>query len=260
MATRRNMSNQPYQKSAACLLVLAILCWPYVANASSIQAGRFNREEPVYIEADAMDYNENASIVTATGNVEAIQGDRVLKAQKITYDKKQNTVHAVGDVSLQEKDGNTYFADEVTLKDDLVAGTIKQFKARMSDDSRFAASEAERVDGNVTRLSKAVYSPCKICLDDPDSKPLWQIKADRVKINEEEQRISYRDVWFEVKGVPIAYTPYLSHPTPDADRKSGFLTPTYKTLQQLRVYARNPILRQHRAQHGRNHLAHLHHG
>ena len=74
-------------------------------------------------------------------------------------------------------------------------------------------------------MRRAVYSPCKLCEEDPDAPPLWQLKAERVEHDQEAREIRYRDVYLEMWGYPVAYSPYLSHPDPSVDRKAGFLTP-----------------------------------
>jgi len=191
-----------------------------------------SEDEPVTLSASQMDYDQENDVVTATGKVEVVQGDTVLLADQLTYDQKNNQVKARGNVSMMEASGNVVFADEAELKDDMKAGAIRQFKARLSDNSLFVAAHARKIDEDRIELDKAVYSPCKVkCAtqDDPTaSDPMWQLKADHVLIDEKEQKVSYEDVDLEVYGVPVFYSPYLSHATPGADNKSGILAPEFQ--------------------------------
>ena len=84
----------------------------------------------------------------------------------------------------------------------------------------------QRRGGVETELSRAVYSPCRNCLSF-EEEPLWQIKARRVLHDADVQEVIYRDATLEVLGVPVAYTPFLFHPDPTVERKSGILTPTF---------------------------------
>jgi LPS-assembly protein len=197
-------------------------------------------EEPVYIEAEEMFYDQAQSLVVASGSVEVVQGARIVRSDKLSYHQPTDTVTATGNVSVLETNGNVYFADSVELKDAMKKGIVQDFKARMADGSLFAAERAERPDAQHTNLTKAVYSPCKLCEGDPESTPLWQIKAEEVAIDEAEQRVQYRNAFLEVHGVPVLYTPYLSHITPGADRKSGFLKPTYRVSSRLGTSIRAP--------------------
>ena len=200
------------------------------------------QKTPVYMEADRLVYDKEKALVLAIGNVEVVQGEYILLADKITYFQADNIVQAEGNISLLQPDGNVIFAYKMQLNDDLKKGVISDFKVRMSDNSLFAAREARKVNDTTTKLKKAVYSPCKICVKEDGSpkKPLWQIKASKVKIDEREEKITYRDARFEVSGVPVMYTPYFSHPTPNAGRKSGILRPEYEGSNQLGTVVKVP--------------------
>ncbi len=190
------------------------------------------------MEADKMAYDNANAIVVAKGNVEVVRGERVLLADRIYYYQDQDVVRAQGNVSLMQPDGNVLFADNVQLEQEFKTGIIRQFRARLSDDSAFAAAEARRINPQEIELSKAVYSPCKIC--EASENPIWQLKAKKVTINDAEQSVDYEDATFEVFGVPIAYTPYFSHPTPNADKKSGFLQAEYGQSTNLGASVKAP--------------------
>lgn len=192
--------------------------------------GLINDRAPVLLSAPQMDYDQDHAVVTATGGVEVTQGDTVLLAEELVYDQKRNTVTARGNVSMMEPSGNVVFADEALLTDDMSAGIIRQFKARLSDNSLFVAARAKKIDEETVELDKAVYSPCKVkCAADGDTHaPMWQLHADHVRIDGREQLVTYDNAGLDVYGVPVFYTPYLSHATPGADNKSGILTPEFQ--------------------------------
>ncbi|MEM6492664.1 MAG: LPS assembly protein LptD, partial [Pseudomonadota bacterium] len=97
----------------------------------------------------------------------------------------------------------------------------------LEDDSRFAAADAARSDGNRTAMRRAVYSPCDVCAEDPDAQPLWQLKADRVVHDQDAADVIYHHAFLEIFGVPIFYTPFFTHPDPSVERRSGFLAPDF---------------------------------
>ncbi len=193
-------------------------------------------KDPVLLEASQVDYHQEESLAVASGSVEVSQGDTIVLADELTYDQKRNVVTAHGNVSMLEPSGNVYFADRLELKDDLKAGAIRQFKARLADDSLMVAARAKKLDENRLELFKAIYSPCKVTCS-PDGKearsPLWQVKADHVLVDQQKQKISYDNAFIETYGIPVFYTPYFSHPTPDADNQSGLLTPEFKHSSNL---------------------------
>ncbi|MGZ0245886.1 MAG: LPS-assembly protein LptD, partial [Alphaproteobacteria bacterium] len=112
-------------------------------------------------------------------------------------------------------------------------GVIENMRVRMSDDSRIAAAGGRRIGGTRTEFRKAVYSPCKLCEKDPTRAPIWQVKATKVVHDQEMQDVTYRHAFLEFYGVPVMYTPYLSHPDPTVERRTGFLVPSYGSDSEL---------------------------
>ncbi|PZQ47208.1 MAG: LPS-assembly protein LptD [Micavibrio aeruginosavorus] len=206
--------------------------WAATVTAGQPLSGGFrgvpdgNNDDPVDLEADNLINDEGAQTVAAIGNVEMVQGGRILKADKVSYNLQTDRVRATGNVVISEADGTTYFAEDVELTDDMKSGFVNGLQILLADGSRFTAQEGERVGGTKIELRRATYTPCEPCKEDPSKSPLWQIRADKVTHDEAEKSIVYHDAWFEFKGVPVAYTPYLSHPDGSEKQKSGFLTPT----------------------------------
>jgi LPS-assembly protein len=196
---------------------------------------------PVLLIADQMHYDQPNNVVTASGHVEIDQGDTILLADKITYNQNTNIVRAIGHVSVLEPNGNVYFADQTELTDDMRAGVVEQFKARLIDDSHFVAAGAYKIDENHTELFNAAYTPCNCELDGKPKTPMWQITADHAMIDQQDQEIRYKNVFFNFYDVPVVYSPYFSHSTPGADNQSGLLMPSLLQSSNLGTEYRQPI-------------------
>ena len=203
-------------------------------------AQKLDASQPALIQADEMNHNDALGVVTARGRVEISQGGRVLFADMVNYHQRTNTVSATGNVVLMEQSGDTIFADYMELTNDLREGVIRQIRILLSDNSQFAAVTARRTSGNRTTLSRAVYSPCKICREDTDATPLWQIKAERIIHDQTAREIRYKNASLEMFGIPVAYTPYFVHPDPTVDRKSGFLVPSFGSSGNVGGFLRLP--------------------
>ncbi|GHD49602.1 LPS-assembly protein LptD [Thalassobaculum fulvum] len=181
---------------------------------------------PVLLQAEELTYNEDLGVVTARGNVEMSQGPRVLMADTVTYNQKANTVTASGNVALMEPTGEVLFTDYAELHDELKTGFIENLRALLSDGSRLAANRARRTADQRKVMDRGVFSPCNLCKEDPARAPLWQIKAIKVVHDEVAKDIIYEDATLEMFGVPVLYTPYMRHPDPTVERRSGLLAPT----------------------------------
>ncbi|MBX9635348.1 MAG: LPS assembly protein LptD, partial [Magnetospirillum sp.] len=178
------------------------------------------------LTADQIVHDRELGIVSAKGRVEIVQEGRTLVADQVSYNLKQDIVSASGSVSLTEPTGEVAFSDYFELTGDLKEGIAKEIRVILADNSRMAGASAHRVGGDRTDIEKGVYTACEPCRNKPDSRPLWEAKAQRITHNQADQLIEYRDAWIELGGIPVAYTPYLSHPDPTVKRKSGFLVPT----------------------------------
>lgn len=183
----------------------------------------------VILRADEFIYDERTGDATAIGHVEIAQGDRILLADRVDYNEARDSFSASGNVSLLEADGTVYFGDTGQFVNQFRDGFITGFRMLMTDNSRLAANESRRTSGVINRLTRAIYSPCDLCEDNPERAPLWQIRAVEVIHDSERQLVEYSDAWLEIFGVPVAYTPYFSHPDPTVTRRSGFLAPSYRS-------------------------------
>ena len=188
---------------------------------------------PFLLSSDALDYDEDQGTVTARGNVEVSRDNRVLLADIMTYDQRTDVMTATGNVALLEPTGEVLFADYMEMTGDLKDGILKEFRMILQDGALLAANGARRSNGRIIKLSKGVYSPCRLCAEDPSRPPLWQIKATEVIHDNQTKMIEYKDAWLEMAGVPVAYLPYFTHPDPTVKRKTGFLPPNYGSSTDL---------------------------
>lgn len=205
----------------AVLILVGLAAVPASAQRGSMRPS----SEPVLIKADQLTHHQDLGTIVATGNVEIVQGDRILLADSVTYSEREDKVTATGNVSLTQATGEVLFADFIELTGGMRDGYIENLRALLADNSRLAANAARRVDGNRKEMTRAVYSPCELCKTDPTKAPLWQIKAIKVVHDEVAHDIEYQDATLEMWGIPVAYFPTLTHADPTVRQRSGLLAP-----------------------------------
>lgn len=184
-------------------------------------------EEPVNIEAQSFYYDQNASKITAKGQVEIIQAGRVLHADEVIYDINDDFAYAQGNVALYEPTGDVHHAEILELNDKMRRGLAKSLFTELQDGSRLWATKAVRKSPEEHVLENAEYTPCKACEENPEKTPTWSMKADEVIHDKDSATMSYRNARLEAFGVPVLYTPYFTHPDGTVRQKSGFLTPDF---------------------------------
>ncbi len=184
-----------------------------------------DQDAAVDFQANEVSYDRTLQLVSASGDVQMVQEGQTLRADRVTYDMPQDKVRAEGNVILTTPVGDVHNADSVELTDAMRSGMIKGMLSRLTDGSRFTASEGQRIAGDKTTMKDATYTPCNVCETNPD--PLWQLKAEKVIHDEKNKSVEYKNARMEFAGVPFFYTPVFSHPDPSVKRKSGFLRPEY---------------------------------
>ena len=63
--------------------------------------------------------------------------------------------------------------------------------------------------------------------------PPWSLQASKMTHNNKKKTIYYDNAVLKIYDIPIFYFPYLSHPDPSVDRRSGFLPPTFSDSKNL---------------------------
>ena len=193
-------------------------------------------DEPVLVTADSITFDQVLNIVIAEGNVEISQEERLLRADRVTYNQRTDIVTATGNVIIVEPTGDVFFADYAELDGDLASGFVDNIRLLMADDSRMVANSGVRREDRITEVERAVYSPCQLCPEDPTRPPLWQLRAVRVIHDGESRDVIYRDAFLDMFGLPVIYTPYLSHPDPTVEQRSGFLPPSFGGTTDLGAF------------------------
>ena len=213
---------------AAALLILAL---GHSSAPAQIPTGNLVEpsDSPAVITAEELLFDEELGVIIARGNVEISQDDRLMRADEVVYNRRTDVVAATGNVVLVEPTGEVLFLDYAELQGDLAEGFIERIGILFPDDSRLAANSGVRRNGAVTRVERAIYTPCALCEEDVsgDGRPIWRIRAAQAEHDQEAGDIVYTDAFFDFFGMPVFYLPYFRHPDPTVRQRSGFLTPSF---------------------------------
>ncbi|MEJ2116794.1 MAG: LPS-assembly protein LptD, partial [Alphaproteobacteria bacterium] len=214
----------------ASVIALALLgmATPAVAKEDLLTKPSLNENstnQPLLLQADELITDQKENRIVARGHVEVYYKNYALQADQLIYDRRAKTLNAVGNVRIKEPNGSLINAERISLTEDFRNGFIRSFKAVTRNDTRIAAANAYRKDGNTTVFEKGRYTPCKPCAKDPDRAPLWSIRAGKITHKKDEKNIYFEDAAFEVFGLPVIWMPYFYYPDPTVKRRSGFLAP-----------------------------------
>jgi len=188
------------------------------------------------VQAVEVDYDYNNSRVSAVGNVQLFYNGTSVEADKVIYDQKTKRLHAEGNIRMTDADGKITYAEIMDLSDDYRDGFVDSLRVDTADQTRMAATRADRSSGNYTVFENGVYTACAPCKDDPKKPPLWQVKGARIIHDQQEKMLYFETAQLEFFGVPLAYMPYFSTPDPTVKRKTGFLMPGFTSSSRTFGY------------------------
>ncbi|MEK9211482.1 LPS-assembly protein LptD [Sphingomonas sp. 2378] len=184
-------------------------------------------EDPnqVRFSANQLEYDLNADIVTATGEVRMFREGERLRADKVTWNRKTGKVLATGNIAITNPEGDIAYGDQIELTDSLKDGVVDNMLVVLEQGGRLAADRGTRQQDGTVNLERAAYTPCAVETSEGCPKePSWKITAVRVTYRPDRQRVYFNGARLNLFGLPTIPLPRLSAPVgPGGD--SGFLTP-----------------------------------
>jgi LPS-assembly protein len=178
---------------------------------------RPDREAPIIIEADRIEYHKDVDTYEAWGSVRIIQDKAHLESDYATLDNRSGDALALGNVWYDDGE-SILIAERLELNLNTKLGII--YKGRIfhrPDNYHIEGEEMEKTGEDIYQIKKGSFTTCDALV------PPWRFRGRDVKVYLNDN-ISARDVVFYIKDKPLLYTPYLRVPI-KKERHSGFLFP-----------------------------------
>ncbi|RTZ92787.1 MAG: hypothetical protein DSY91_03085 [Deltaproteobacteria bacterium] len=199
--------------------IVGFLCFIFVFFSPNSFASKIPSKVkgPIKIKADKLTFNRDENTYTAQGHVVIKSQKSVLEADKIILNNTTKDVEATGHVRFT--DGSDVLTcthmrlNLLTHLGTIYNGTLKTKKGNY----RITAERADRLGPERYRVYKGTFTTCNA------KKPAWQFKADKMDVTVEGFAVA-RGAKFYAGGIPILYSPYLIYPT-KRKRQTGFLFP-----------------------------------
>jgi LPS-assembly protein len=158
------------------------------------------------------------------GNAELRRGDIVIKASRLEYDQPTDLATARDNVRINRA-GNVYEGPLLEIKLDSFEGFFNQPRYYfLKNDSHGEADRVDFIDDQRAVIHNATLTTCRR-LPGPSWMPDWILRANTIRLDNEEDVGTATGALLSFKGVPLLPIPYLSFPLSDK-RKSGWLPPT----------------------------------
>lgn len=209
------------RRSLAVSAFFFSLVGPFAASA--LDQSR-PREAPLLI-SDSLTIDPEADIFTASGNVEVYFEGAKLTAHSITYDQAADLFSVDGPFVLSDASGTSVtYGEFAEMTPDLAEGVFYAVRQVIEQNLQVTAGEVRRRGDNLTEFKAVRASSCRVC--EGSDTPIWEVRAREAVHDEEAKTVTYRHAQLRIRGVPVAYTPWLRMPDPTVTRADGFLPPT----------------------------------
>tara|TARA_B110000977_G_scaffold30738_1_gene40462 strand:+ start:1332 stop:3662 length:2331 start_codon:yes stop_codon:yes gene_type:complete len=198
------------------------------------------------IYSDKIIYDKKKfTILTSNKSIYLDGRGNKLEANKFFYDLKLKKIKASGDVNYFTREGDHFKFSFFEYFENLQKGSGKNFVGKLADKSLLEGASAE-IDGkkgitiikqDKKELKRNAYTPCiiKKGLESSikEKCPDWSVTSSKTTHDKNKKMLYHKNVFVNIRNVPVFYTPYFSHPDPSVKRKSGFLPPSIKNFTNL---------------------------
>ena len=150
-----------------------------------------------------------------------------------------NIFKSIGFIEIKDKNENSTQLSQIyvdTNKKEILGTDIKSFINQ--DNFKINEKNKPRVFSNSVKIEKdkssfnqSVFTICDYRKN--DKCPPWSLQSNKMTHDKTKKTIFYNNAVIKVYDIPIFFTPYLSHPDPSVDRRSGFLPPSFSNSKNL---------------------------
>ncbi len=196
-------------------------------------SGSDRKKEDTILQADQVQSDRNKNIIKAIGNVEIENGSAVATSDEASFDKNTNIIKAAGNFVIKDPSLGNIYAPKGEITRDFSKGKLPNSTIVFDDGSYMKSQEIDKRSEDLVILRSPVFSICpndKIVKNNEKAGELFDmisIKSKSTTINKEKSEIISKHAIVKIYNLPVLYTPYLSIPSRENKRKSGFLTPSY---------------------------------
>lgn len=153
----------------------------------------------------------------------------LIRAEKIEYDLKSETIKTTGKTEITNKSGQkmTLMDSYLTKNGQDLSGSDIQI---WLGPHVYIESDDITRDGNITIAKDAGFTACKNCDSYGEA---WEITSKTVKHNLDTRMLKFYNMVFWIYDLPVLWLPYFSMPDPGVKHKSGFLMPNLESTNKM---------------------------
>ncbi len=190
----------------------------YIDPLAAEGKGSAPEENDIHARADTSEMQENDAVMT--GDVTAIQGYRQMRSDKAIFDREEESVTLIGNITMREP-GLLLLGDNAKIYS--ATGEALMYDAQFvfyESHLRGTADALARDEDDIIHIHNGMFTYC------PPEEQDWTVLSNEMDVDLEEGLATAHHATLEVEGVPVFYTPWLRLPLDDR-RRTGLLWPDF---------------------------------
>jgi LPS-assembly protein len=180
------------------------------------------RNQPIHFEADRMEGVPDRDFI-AEGRVSLRQGDQLVEADWLRYERQEDQLEARGNVRFSEPERGLSGQNlKLRITEHLgeMQGVRYKFMTREGLTAQGSAGVIKFLGKDRYNLRESTYTTC------PADRQDWVLRSEELQLDYVASVGNARRVKVEYLDTPILYAPWMDFALDDK-RKSGFLSPAY---------------------------------
>lgn len=189
-------------------------------------------EAEIVVESESLEYNAKTKTFLAHGNVKITRDSTTLIADEVTYNEITSEASARGNVLYTDPDVRIRASRALLDMDKKTGKLIEAEIFYKKNNYHVRGDEIEKTSEKEYLLKNATFTTC----DAPS--PAWCFKGRDTHIILEDE-ITVKNVTFNIKKLPVFYSPYLIAPL--QERKTGLLIPSIGFVESKGLHYEQPF-------------------
>lgn len=218
------------------LFLILVSLYAQISHAEDVSPAS-PEKGPVDLKADHLEFLQESQTYIANGSVSIIQGEKKITGDHLIFKTR------TGDLDLK---GNVQIQDKLSLiRSDHLNLNLNDQTGRIENAHLVFGPERYHLDGKLIEKkgpseyhgADAIVTTCECNRYEPAGESVvpWRFKVSDLVVHLD-QSLTARNAIFEIRNVPVFYTPYLYLPI-IKDRQSGLLIPKieYNSLDGMMI-------------------------
>ncbi len=164
---------------------------------------------------------------------------KTITASEIEYDIKSNSIKTIGGAEIKNEDGNriTLTDSYISNKTNNIDGYANNIELWIGESGKITADKIS-TNNKISTSENTNFTMCEGCDDYGNA---WEISSSEIVHNAEKKDITFYNSLFWVYDIPVLWLPYLSMSDGTEKYKTGLLTPSFQSTNNMGTQFNFPI-------------------